>query len=154
MIVYTNRDKVPFEIDDDDYIAVSYFSWHMGHAYVTTTVRSAPESKHRQYALTLQIFLLGKAPVGTEWDHFDRNKRSNLRAVPHCVNKRNENPNCANVSGIRGVSQFITKKGIKQWQVSIRDGKGNRIFLGIHDTLKDAARARKDGEDRIWGDQR
>lgn len=158
MIVYTNKHKIPFQIDEEDYETISYYSWSVGHGYVKTTVPSLPGSKHRTRSISLHVFILGNAPDGYEWDHRNRdtldNRRENLRAVSHVINKRNEGLIKSNQSGVRGVSQFITRKGKKQWQASIRVGSDVRVFLGLFNTLEEAAEARKDAEEKFWGNER
>ncbi len=85
-----------------------------------------------------------------EWphsiDHIDHDKTNNrlenLRAVDHKENMKNRPMSPRNTSGITGVSWAKTKN---QWLAQIK-GENKRIHLGYHDSLIDAASARKSAE--------
>ena len=145
MIVYTAKHRVPFHIDDADYEAVSYYTWHESHrgsGRITTTVN------RRQ--LHLYVFLLGPAPSGLVWDHIDRdslnNKRENLRAITQQENTRNCSTPRNNTSGVVGVNRYLLTK----WRASLTLDR-RQIHLGVFDTVVEAARARKIGEKTYWG---
>jgi urocanate hydratase len=98
MVLYTNKHKQPFQIDEEDWDRVSQKIWREGTGkYIVTG----------HHCTQLHIFLLGYAPDGLEWDHFNRdkkdNRKENLRAVTRSVNIRNVGLLCTNKSGVRGV---------------------------------------------------
>jgi hypothetical protein len=142
MILYTKKHKVPFQIDEEDYPLVSSYTWHVAGGYVRN---SQSEMLH--------ILLFGKAPQGLIWDHKNRdkldNRRENLRPVTHVVNARNRGPRSENLAGVRGVSWFDNGR----YWVAIRV-KGKRYCLGTFPTIEQAATARREAEERFWGNER
>lgn len=84
MILYTYKNHIPFQIDDSDYEAVSYYSWCIVGVYPATNIRKHCNGIWVRYrTLYLFNFLLGKAPENMQWDHIDRdglnNQRHNIR---------------------------------------------------------------------------
>lgn len=81
-------------------------------------------------------------------DHIDgnglNNAISNLREVTFSENGRNRRLGGTNTTGIAGV---VWHKQVGKWQASAgrQDEKGRRrcVYLGVHDSLLDAAAARK-----------
>jgi len=149
MIVLTDKHKIPFQIDPEDYEAVSRYPWCIGGP-------GYPFSKTGKYpndtAITLHQFLLGKAPPGLEWDHINRdkldNRRANLRAVTRSINGRNIGLRRHNTSGVTGVYWF---KPIKRWYARINVGKGRKyVHLGYHPSYEAAVAARKAAEALYW----
>lgn len=126
MIVYSDRKRVPFEIDDDDYESVSHYFWRINrYGYPVTDVG---RYKFGRRVVSLHLFLLGPAPENLEWDHRDRNKlnngRDNLRAVTHHENLLNIGLPKNNKSGVCGV-----RKAGKKWMAQI-SFNGRCIYLG------------------------
>ncbi len=137
MILYTDKHRIPFQIDEEDYEAVRRYSWSIyGPGYLTTTVGRRP---HRRL-VHLHVFLMGRAPEGTVWDHENRdkfdNRRSNLRPVAHSINQYNTGLDSNNTSGVKGVSW--SKSG-GRWEAYIKID-GRKKHLGRFDTL---ARSRR-----------
>jgi HNH endonuclease len=160
MILYTNKYRIPFEIDAADVESVSRYTWHIDHDHPATTIRWIKDGTYvlrksgaiGTLGLRLRIFLLGKAPEGQQWDHKNRdpldNRRENLRAVTPLVNARNLRLSMTNTSGVTGVY----KRG-SRWEASIYNGERN-IHLGSFATLEEAAQVRKAAEARFWGEER
>lgn len=137
MILYTDKHRVPFEVDEEDYEAVSRYSWYVdSQGYPSTNVQVGSGRASRR-PLRLHAFLMGPAPDGLEWDHENRDKldncRTNLRAVTHGINLDNTGTWRNNTSGVRGVSRHIS--GL--WRV--RRGKKH---YGFFKTFEEAAEAR------------
>ncbi|MEC0328736.1 HNH endonuclease [Paenibacillus macerans] len=85
---------------------------------------------------------LTDAPKGTVVDHINGNKldnrRENLRIVSQTENQANRHsPNRNNTTGYRGVSWH---KAARKYEAGTNFG-GQRQFLGLFDTAKEAARA-------------
>ena len=144
MIVYTNRYKIPFQIDKDDWVIVSHYSWFIdGDGYPRTTIGTKPN----QQSVRLHVLLLGKAPNGLEWDHINRNKldnrRENFRAITHIENMRNKSAYSNNTSGVTGVCWRADRS---QWQVRINVSKSTRMTVGWFEKLEDAKEARRMAE--------
>jgi hypothetical protein len=150
MIVYTDKHRIPFQIDEADAFAVSRYSWQIdNHGYPSTTIGKWPTTKR---PLRLHQFLLGRAPDGKEWDHEDRdrrnNVRSNIRAVDDTVSARNTGRRRDNTSGVRGVSR---RKDCDRWSATIKVA-GRSKYIGTFTTLEAACAARTTAERDLWGD--
>lgn len=146
MIVLTDRDSRPFQIDENDYDAVQQYTWHIDSAgYPRTSVK-----RERWIPMRLHVFLLGKAPKGLEWDHKNQdpldNRRDNIRLATKVIQRRNEKPRIDNESGVRGVH-----RSGRRWRARISDGKGNVIRLGSFVTVEEAIQVRKEAEQKYWG---
>jgi hypothetical protein len=149
MIVYTDKLKLPFLIDDEDWEIVSRYSWcidSQGYPRLSTYKRGTSNPR-------LHSFLLGNAPNGLEWDHKNQNpldnRRENIRAVTDVVNQRNAGLRVDNTSGVRGV---CLKRG--RWYVRISTGSGTRVHIGYFNTVEEATIARRLAERTYWGRER
>jgi len=95
MIYYTDKWKIPFEIDDDDYDLISRYRWYVCDKYIATWSEIYINGLPFKGPLFLHNFLMGRPPKGFEVDHIDRNKmnyrRLNLRIVTRGKNMYNRN---------------------------------------------------------------
>ena len=146
MIVYTNRYREPFEIDEEDYEIVSRYTWRIAATYVQTSLRNYDDSAHRYRTVCLHTLLLGPAGKDFQWDHIDRNKlnnkRSNLRAVTRSVNAANKDPYVRIKHGVSGVEGI--HKNRDGWLVYLpptMSEPGNFTRIGRFKNLEDAIRA-------------
>lgn len=148
MIVYTDKHRIPFQIDEQDYEAVCRYSWCIGGAgYPQTHIGKGATLR----TIRLHMFLLGPAPDGMEWDHEKRdrldNRRSKLRAVTRQINRRNTGPRPSNTTGVTGVKRI---KGIRdRWRASIKIA-GREKHLGYFQSVEEAAAARHAAEQEMW----
>lgn len=146
VIVYTDKHRIPFIIDADDYEAVSRYFWCVYQGYPTTNIGKRPNGR----AITLHQFLLGHAPEGFEWDHRDRdrlnNRRSNLRLATDTLNSRNRGIQKNNKSGVRGVIEARVRG---RWIAGITVN-GKRKQIGTFSTIEEAAAARSVGAEKYW----
>ena len=100
--------------------------------------------------LALHRFLM-TAEKGSIIDHIDRNglnnrRKSNLRVVTPTESVRNRMLFKNSTSGHPGVNWSAQ---YRKWKARIRvDGKD--VYLGRFDTLEEAIRARKEGEEKYW----
>lgn len=151
VILYTNKRRVPFQIDAADYRAVSRYRWHIeGNGYPQTTLGTSVDKR----SIYLHAFLMGRAPDGLQWDHINRdkldNRRRNLRSVTASANQHNKGLSRNNTSGAKGVGWDITKR---KWHACI--GIAGRLKnLGRFDTLEEAVAARLAAEATFWGENR
>ena len=93
------------------------------------------------------------AMVTGEWpdiqiDHEDHDRSNNrfvnLKEATHVENLRNQSMRCTNTSGVMGVHWY---KATEKWMAKIMVD-GESIFLGYHDTIKEAAAARAEAEQK------
>lgn len=149
MIVYSNKWKIPFQIDEEDYESVSRYSWCID-GYPRTSVRADWGGLR---AIRLHEFLMGKPPEGKEWDHINQdkldNRRENLRAVIPTINQRNRRLLSTNTSGCTGVFSLLDGR----WSSTII-AYGVCYQLGRFDSYEEAVEARKAGEEKYWGSER
>jgi len=157
MIVYTNKHKIPFEIDDSDYEMVSQHSWYVNCRYLRTMF---PESfvngvYIERHSVFLHEFLMGRSPDKLlVWDHIDRNRmnnrRINLRLVDRSVSARNRGLMGHNTSGHVGIR--IRRNG--RFWAGIKAAPYVHVGLGTYDTLEEAIDARKKAEELYWGNNK
>lgn len=76
------------------------------------------------------------------------NRKSNLRIVDVVLNGMNRGESVRNTSGVRGVS---FRKDNNKWRVRIRED-GKEVTIGHFDILMDAAIARMNAEERVYGE--
>jgi len=104
LLLHTNKLKIPFEIDDEDYESVSRYFWHIStHGYPTTHIKEYYNGFHIGNPLiSLHQFLMGRAPEGLEWDHKDRNRLNNTRDNFRLVTRERNNRNRKSISSNTG----------------------------------------------------
>ncbi len=113
-----------------------------GYAVRTTSIKNEggrkTERVHR-----LVVVRMGLDPIGLDVDHKNQNKldnrRSNLRIVSRGVNCHNTKVRSNSSTGITGV-WFHKQLGKYAAQIKINK---RYIYLGVFNTLKEAAAARK-----------
>lgn len=119
-------------VDDDDYAAVSVYTWNFSHGYAVTTIDKI---------VFLHHLILGDPPAGLLVDHKDRNglnnQRANLRFATKSQNAHNMAPRQGTSSPFKGVSW---DNRLKLWSANINANK-IRHHLGLFVSEFDAARA-------------
>jgi len=155
LIIYTDKHKIPFQIDEEDYEIISRYTWCIDtDGYPMTNIRKYHGGiwvGHQ--AKALHLFLLGKAPNGLQWDHENRdkldNRRKNIRMMTDEGNKRNRDIRPENKSGYPGIYRYSDNN----YGACIRS---NRILfnLGRFKTFEEAVIARKVAEEKHWGSER
>jgi len=145
MIFYTNKHRIPVLIDDSDWPVVSKHIWCID-AFGYPIADGGKIKLHHM--------ILGRAAPGLEWDHINRNKldnrRENLRQVTRQVNIRNQSVRSDNQSGHRGVAFRLD---YLKWRAVIYVNK-RQVHLGDFKTIEEAITARREAEERYWGNQR
>lgn len=139
-----------FYFDKEDYDLVKNYCWDINdsNGYVKTIDRINNTGK-----LYLHRLIMGcKKHDGTTIDHINRNRidcrKSNLRFVTRCQNNMNAGIRSDNTSGVKGV--YWNKRNNK-WVARITVNKQD-IILGNFDNLDDAEKARKNGEEKYFGE--
>lgn len=138
MVLYTNRDRVPFLIDEEFEEKVSSKTWWITNkGYVET--RFTPIRNEGQIRLFLHQFLFGKAPLDLQWDHIDRdklnNQRPNLRVVTS--SKNNLNKGHLHKYGFRGIDLHRTK-----WRGYVRS-EGKTFYTPCFTDIEQAVKERQ-----------
>lgn len=140
-------------VDPADYERVSQYKWYaMPHGHTFYAART-----ENRRTILMHFFIVGQEP-GKETDHWDHdglnNRRYNLRIVTHAENMANCRPGSKWHPGdieprpytARKVRKGKTLKGVSKrknanrWEAKIRTN-GRIIYLGLHKTPEDAARA-------------
>lgn len=113
--------------------------------YLTVSVHGRMYPVHR--VVTLMCY--GFYGEGLEVDHINHvrndNRLFNLRFVTRSENRRNQSVNSKNTSGVTGVYFSKTKKKYIA-QISV---DRETIYLGIFETLEDAAEARRQADKKF-----
>jgi hypothetical protein len=133
IVLFRSRGVALFDDEDLDLVLSRSRKWHIvGPGYAGCTVRN-PETGELE-RITMHRLIMGFPPRGMDVDHINGirldNRRSNLRAVPRGVNRRNTGPNAGSASGFRGVSVHPPSG---RWRARTSLNK-RPISLGLHDT--------------------
>lgn len=143
-IGYTTKGE-PFYFDLEDYDLIKDYCWYINESnYVRTRI-----DKHHQIYMH-QIIL----PNSIEVDHIrgketrNDNRKENLRPCLHQENMMNIGLRGNNTSGVTGVSW---SKQHQKW-VSWITYKNNVVHLGVFDKFEDAVKARKEAEEKYFGE--
>jgi len=130
-------------VDAEDFDYLSQWKWQYG--LVGYAYRSL-DKKTKVYMHRC----INKTPKGKFTDHINRdkldNRKTNLRTVTGMENGRNRGKNKNNTSGYKGVSWDKSKKS---WLAHIKVNY-KLLFLGRFKDIKDAIKARKNGEEGHW----
>lgn len=136
-------DCIGIEIDEEDKHFIYGRSVFLSAGYPAIWVNGKTERLHR---------LIMRPPPGMGVDHINRNKldvrRSNLRLCKQSDNCLNVPARKDSKTGIRGV-WFDSARGKWAAQISFRKA---RINLGRFETKEAAVLARKQEEQKLWGE--
>lgn len=158
MTVYTDKWKIPFQIDEEDYESVSRYSWYLdvrSGGYIRTNIRDYFKGVWiRKKGLLLHNFIKGKLVDGKEWDHLDQDKtncqRENLVAKIRSHNSRNHKIYSSNELGHIGI--HIDDRYYNIYKACINPNKETgQILIGRFSSLEEAIEARKAAELKYWG---
>lgn len=134
------------EIDDEDAEKVFRHTWSVHYKKGRLTdVRTNLKTRKQ---LTLHRLISGRKMI----DHKDgnplNNKKENLRCCSNAENIRNRGLQSNNSSGFKG-AYFHTNKNKYQAQIKVN---GCMIYLGLHENVKDAARAYNKAAKQFYGE--
>lgn len=150
-IALSNGGKVL--VDDEDYEWLSRWKWMRGTTgyAVRTTYLPPLGGKTRRRIVKMHREIMA-APARRIVDHINRNpfdnRRCNLRYATPTQNNGNRKLEKTNTSGFRGV---YWHKVAKKWMASIGEN-GKSVYLGLHPTREDAARARDQYARKVFGE--
>lgn len=143
-IGYTSKgDK--FYFDKEDYELIKSYTWcKRSDGYIITSIDGSITRQHR--------ILFGEEIAGLVVDHINHNttdnRRSNLRICTQHKNSMNNIISKNNTSGTSGVS-FSSKSN--SWRAYIMLNR-KQINLGFFKNIEDAIKARKDAEEKYFGE--
>ncbi len=144
VILYTYKNE-PFFVDLDDFSKIYQYCWHKNdNGYLCTTINHTTIYLHR---------MIMNAPFDIDVDHKHGsntkhdNRKSNLRLATVSHNQMNKEIQSNNTSGYVGVSWH---KKSKKWRARINVNK-KEIFLGEYSDIQDAIVARKNAEEKYFG---
>ena len=143
---FNNGGKFIFDLEDYD--KIKGFTWsRRNEGYASSMKRIDGKLKiYNAYRLIMNVEdpkLEVDHINGDKWD----NRKCNLRIVTHANNMKNRKLSSRNKSGYTGVRQIKNGK----WTASIRCN-GNDIWLGSYKTKEDAIKARKEAEEKYFGE--
>ena len=148
-IGYTSNEK-EFYFDLEDYDKIKDYCWHINNGYVYA-VGETHNGTMRTVALHRIVM---NCPDNMVVDHINHNKldnrKANLRTCTQIQNCRNKSMHKNNTSGTTGVS---FSKYFNKWHSYICTN-GCQILLGYFDNIEDAIAARKEAEEKYFGEYR
>lgn len=107
------------------------------------------EGKRYQAHRLIWLYMTGEWPP-MEIDHINRdrqdNRWANLRVVSRLHNSWNTNGHAKAKSSVKGVA-YVSRSG--KWQVQMRV-RGQTHYIGVYDTIEEAAFARAEAERRLY----
>lgn len=113
--------------------------------YVSIGIEQSLHMAHR----LIWLLVYGE-PIPEEIDHIDgrkhNNKLTNLRAATRSENQANAKIRTDSTTGVKGVSAY--RDGYMA-RISVN---GEKIFLGLFSTLREAAAARREAAERLHGE--
>lgn len=144
-IGYTSNEK-KFYFDLEDYGKIKDYCWSNSNGYMVAFINGKLTTMHR--------YLLNCMDENIEIDHKNHNRsdnrRNNIRMATNTENKRNRKLRSNNTSGYTGVRW---SKKENRWTASITINK-KRIHLGYFIEKYDAIKARKEAEEKYFGEFR
>ena len=146
VIGYTSNTNKQFIFDADDYEKVSKYHWYEeSNGYIRSS------GKKKENRILLHRLIMG-FPEDIGIDHINHNtfdnRKSNLRIATTSQNAMNSIKRSNNTSGVTGV---VWIKNRNNWKAEIK-ANDETIYLGIYDKFEDAVKARKEAEDKYFGE--
>lgn len=138
-----------FYFDLEDYDLIKDYNWYIdAGGYVCTNVQSDNIRTH----IKLHRLVMKCNDSKLDIDHINHikndNRKSNLRIVTRCQNNMNMSKRSDNTSGVTGVIWYKTKN---KWRAEIIVNK-KHISLGYYKNFEDAVKARKEAEEKYFGE--
>lgn len=139
-----------FYFDLEDYDLISKYCWHItNRGYVTTR-----DENRRGRRINFHRLVMGLTSEKIDVDHIhgkktrNDNRKENLRLATRSQNNMNSALSKNNTTGVTGV---YFDKNAKKWSASIMVNY-KTIYLGLFDKFEDAVKARKEAEDKYFGE--
>ena len=153
VVMYTTKDE-PFLVDKEDFDKVKGICWSKNNGgYLTGNVGNHKTVMLHRYIMDAPDDMLVDHVYGSETKH--DNRKSNLRLATYAQNQMNSKLSINNTSGCTGVYfNKETKKWVAQIGVGNYEdtGKERCVYLGSYDNFDDAVKARKEAEEKYYGE--
>lgn len=144
-IGYTqNGDTFCFDLEDYDKLK-DYYWFQNDAGYIITTLKKIDG---RQKRIRMHNFLMGEFDIDHRNNNKTDNRKFNLRKATVSQNIMNRPIRKDNTSGCTGI---YWNKQKNKWAAKIIVNK-KQIHLGFFDKLEDAVKARKEAEDKYFGE--
>lgn len=131
-------------IDKEDIEKINKYRWHLNNGYAKTTINKRTTSIHR--------IILNLTDENLVVDHIDgnplNNRKCNLRICTQLENAKNVKISSKNKSGAKGI---VWNKQNNNWRAIIFTN-GKQINLGSYADFNEAVRARKEAEEKYFGE--
>lgn len=141
-----------FYFDLEDYDLIKDYRWQVeDDNYVTSTDRYRNYSKIRMHRLIMNLYPGNKDKVVDHilgYESRNDNRKQNLRITSNMQNSWNRKLSVSNTSGVSGVCY---DKRVDKWRASITY-RGKILNLGDHKKFEDAVKARKEAEEKYFGE--
>lgn len=145
-IGYASNTNNPFLFDLEDYDKIKDYCWFQNDSGYILSVLKKINGKQKR--IRMHNLLIDESNI----DHINNNKadnrKSNLRKATVSQNTMNRRVRKDSSSGCTGV---YWNKQKNKWVAKIVFN-GNQIHLGSHSKFEDAVKARKDGEEKYFGE--
>lgn len=149
VIGYDSKERI-FYFDLEDYELVSKYRWYVHTSgYVRTSVYDTNTKKITQIQLHRLIM---NAYNDVIIDHIsgerNDNRKRNLRIADYSTNMMNSRISQNNTSGVKGINY---DKDVGKWRARIQVNN-KRMSLGSFSDIEKAIRARKQAEEKYFGE--
>lgn len=145
-IGYTSNTNEPFYFDLEDYDKIKDYCWYQSDSgYILATLKKVDGKQKR---IRLHNFLMGEFNIDHRNNNKADNRKFNLRKATVSQNIMNRTIKSNNTSGCTGV---YWNKQKNKWTAKIIVNK-KQIYLGFFDKFEDAVKARKEAEDKYFGE--
>ena len=142
-IGYTLKGE-PFYFDLEDYDKIKDICWHISNnGYVTNKTDDGVILFHR---LVMGLDKNDKRMIDHIYHKTNDNRKSQLRIVSSSQNNMNRKSSSNNTSGVKGV---WFNKNTNKWNAEI-GYYGSKLHLGQYNSLEEAAKVRKEAEEKYF----
>lgn len=151
-IGYTSNTNNPFYFDLEDYCKIKDYCWYEDNRGYILTNLYGNETSYKDVTLLHRLIMDCEHGDGLYVDHINHNKsdcrKYNLRIVTNQQNSMNASKRSDNTSGVTGV-RFYEERN--KWNAQIMFNY-KAINLGYFDTFEEAVDARKQAEEKYFGE--
>lgn len=146
-IGFTNKQE-DFYFDLEDYEKIKKYCWYMSHGYIY----AQNSNLNGGGVVSLHRLIMDCNDKNFIVDHINHNtsdnRKSNLRIVTKQQNAMNQSLRTNNISGVTGI-HFVKEQ--QKWWARIKHNN-KTINLGLYEDFSDAVKARKEAEDKYFGE--